>query len=55
MTNVRQLDSSQNKCSIVLVLSTKNLVPLAKLRLNFKLQYVTHLAMESLNLVVCSG
>jgi hypothetical protein len=41
MKNVRQLDSSQNMCrsSIVLVLSTKILVPLAKLRFNFKLQY----------------
>ena len=49
--NVRQLDSSQNMCSIVLMLSTKILVPLAKLRFSFKLQYITHLAMEGLNIV----
>jgi hypothetical protein len=46
MRNVRQLNSSQHMCIIVLVLSTRIIVPFAKLRCNFNLQYRTHLAME---------
>jgi hypothetical protein len=55
MTNVRQLDSSQHMCSIVLVLSTNIITPHAKFGFNFKLQNIVHLFMEGLNLVAYSN
>jgi hypothetical protein len=51
MTNVRQLDSIQHMCRIVLSVEYKYYNSTCEIRVEFQIANIVHLSMEGLNLV----